>query len=197
MILWCLTALDRFGLLGFRAGTPDIVEQDSILSLLTLRQDLKAEFVVPSSHRSPKPERVRALRRFATLLQFWSVFADSIERCRLEKGLSDSAGNASLASRPPGIDRPIAKKDPKWLAPPAVFYRQPLLGRRCNWLDWAAIFTMVRCQFSQVVFRRRTSYHPLIDGVPGQIREQVILWRILICVRPLAPDKPVAPFGRD
>ena len=84
------------------------------LKFLKLRQNshgrLSSE-LAPVTQTSPKPERVRALRRFATLLQFWVGFGRFVERCRLEKGLSDSAGNASLASRPPGIDRPIAKKD--------------------------------------------------------------------------------------
>lgn len=58
---------------------------------------------------------------------------------------------------------------------------------------------MSGCHFATAGFhlsRLQQPHHPPIDGVPGQIWDQVILWRILNRVHPLAMDKPVAPFGR-
>ena len=138
------------------------------LHRLWRRNDKNSQLqVAPVTQTGARSCQVVGLPHFCS---FGSVFADSFERCRLEKGLSDSAGNASPPSRPPGIDRPIAKKDSKWLAPLAVFYRQPLLGRRCNWLDWAAIYTVTGRPFFPVGFRLITSqhpYHPLVHGVPS------------------------------
>ena len=119
---------------------------------------------------APNRSEFAAGQGFLTSPQFWAVFAVSFSDAIWKKASPTVLETRLSALRPSGFELPIAKKDSKWHAPPAVFYKHPSAVHRCNWLDWATIYTVVGRNFSPVGFRLCTlqhPYQPLVDGVPS------------------------------